>query len=190
MTTAHPAASQVLPGPELLYPRKDTFPKAVWGGGRRGEASLQPNSSSSFKNYKRKKKSHNPVVASTLTRCWRLKQEGRAGHSHGKSDRNTDPEFHSCHRGPAEPEPPVQVVLGRGHQEQQCQAGDTRSPPLGECPGEGSASCATGTPITIPGHPILPRSHLDSEHYPLSPRFPRKAGQTGTQFTHRCTHAV
>lgn len=43
------------------------------------------------------------MVASTLTHCWWLKQEGRAGHRHGKSDRNTDPEFHS----PTEPEPPV-----------------------------------------------------------------------------------
>lgn len=35
VTTAHPAASWVLPVPELLYPRKDTFPKAVWGGEER-----------------------------------------------------------------------------------------------------------------------------------------------------------
>lgn len=33
VTTAHPAASWLLPGPELLYPRKN-IPKAVWGEGR------------------------------------------------------------------------------------------------------------------------------------------------------------
>lgn len=95
------------------------------------------------------------MVASTLAHCWRLKREARAGHSHGKSDRNTEPEFHSCHCSPAETEPPVlgAAVPGRAHQEQQRQAGNTRSLPPGKWPGEGSASCTVGTPITIPWPP-------------------------------------
>lgn len=183
VTTAHPAASQVLPGPELLYPRKDTFPKAVWGeGGREQRHHYNPTSAPPSNTIKEKKKSHKPVVAPTLTHGWRLRWERRAGHSHGRRDRNTDPEFHSSHRGPAEP--------GARQGTPGALAGDTRSPPLGRSPGEGSVSCAVGAPITIPDHPLLPSSHLVSKHYLLSPRFPWKAGQTGTRVTHRCTHPM
>lgn len=65
VTTAHPAASWVLPGSELLYPRKDTFPKAVWA--ERERHHYNPSPAPPSRTIKGKKKSHNPVVASTLT---------------------------------------------------------------------------------------------------------------------------
>lgn len=78
----------VPPGPELLYPKKDIFPKAVWAEGERHHYNPTPAPPS---RTTKENKSHNPVVASTLTHRWQLKREGRAGHSHGKGDRNTTP---------------------------------------------------------------------------------------------------
>lgn len=97
VTTAHPAASWVLPGPELLYPRKNIFPKGVWGEGERHRYNPAPAPPSKTKKEKK------PQPRGCINANTSLKREGRAGYSHGKSARNTDPELHS----PAEPEPPV-----------------------------------------------------------------------------------
>lgn len=149
----------VLPGPELLYPRKDIFPKAIWAEGERHH--YNPTPAPPSRTRKEKKKTHNPMVVSTLTHRWGLKQEGRAGHSHGKSDRNTDPEFHSL----AEPEPLCW--------EHSCQVEDTRSP----CPPFHSSSARQGTPCP-PFHSREPswgniweRAQRcgNSHHYPQPP---------------------
>lgn len=138
MTHSTSCSLLVLPGPELLYPRKDTFPKTVWAEGERHH--YNPTAAPPSRTIKEKKKTHNPMVVSTLTHRWGLKQEGRAGHSHGKSDRNTDPKFHS----PAEPEPLCW--------EHSCQAGDTRSP----CPPIPQQQCQAGDTLPpIPQHGTL-----------------------------------
>lgn len=160
MTHSTSCSLLVLPGPELLYPRKDTFPKTVWAEGERHH--YNPTAAPPSRTIKEKKKTHNPMVVSTLTHRWGLKREGRAGHSHGKSDRNTDPKFHS----PAEPEPLCW--------EHSCQAGDTRSP----CPPFHSSSARQGTPCP-PFHSTEPswgnvwermsQRCGNSHHYPQPP---------------------
>lgn len=160
MTHSTSCSLLVLPGPELLYPRKDTFPKTVWAEGERHH--YNPTAAPPSRTIKEKKKTHNPMVVSTLTHRWGLKREGRAGHSHGKSDRNTNPKFHS----PAEPEPLCW--------EHSCQAGDTRSP----CPPFHSSSARQGTPCP-PCHSTEPswgnvwermsQRCGNSHHYPQPP---------------------
>lgn len=148
------------------------IPKSCLGWG--GEASLQPNSSSSFKNYKRKKKKPQPcgcINANTLLAA----QAGKGG-------LDTATGRVTGTQSPSSTAPLSPLCWEPGARQ------GTQEPSLGKWLGQGSA---VGTPITIiPGHLVLPSSHLVSEHCLLSPRFPWKAGQTGTQVTHRCTHPM
>lgn len=131
VTTAHPAASWLLPGPELLCPRKDIFPKAVWGEGERHYYNPTPAPPSKTMKERKKKKATTPWAASMPTHLWEgWTQPREEGQEHRPRVPQPCQAWAPCARQgtPGAPVPhATAVVASRGHQE----------PSPGEMPGRG-----------------------------------------------------